>query len=299
MGNMLIYDYFSFTSKIHSPEGLIELLGLKEVTWEVVKGAHGYKDRLYYESISIHYNGGDDMGVWVEMTGQGCRAFETYGHGDYELIFDYIVHGDLHVTRLDVAYDDQKGILDIDRLCEDTIAGMYVSRFNDWQVIRGSKGSSVTHGSMSSELFIRVYDKAVERGYKDGRHWIRVELQMRRDRASSFLGLGYDLGKRFAGVLVNYLRYVEPDLDSNKWRWPLVFYWADLIGDACGLSVYEKPGVDYNILKLEDYVIRQAGNAIDTYIDICGVDKFLQDLRERKTLRNPKYEALKKKHGRK
>lgn len=300
MENLLLYDALSFTSKIHSPQDIIELLGLTACTWETVKGAHGYRERLYFSCISIHFNGTDDMGIWIEMTGQGCRAFEEYGNGDYESIFQMILYHDkeMNLTRLDVAFDDHTGILDIDQLCNDTRYGFFVSRFSDWQVIEGSKGSSITHGSMKSDVFLRIYDKAAERHLDDGSHWIRVELQLRRERAVAFASISGDIGDRFCGVLLNYVRYVDEDeLDSNKWRWSLKSYWADLVGTASRISLYVKPGTEYNIDHIENYVFRQAGNAIDTYIQIKGEDAFLDKLKKRGTHPNPKYEALKAQYG--
>lgn len=297
MPNKVIYDALSITSKIHQVVDFMEMLGLENVSWQNVKGAHGYQDRLYYESISIHYNGTEDMGIWLEMMGQGCRAFETYGNGNYELIFDEVFNnpGDMKITRLDVAYDDQTGILDLETLCTDTRSGNYISRFNDWQVIEGSKGNSINHGSMKSDVFIRIYDKAKERGYTDGRHWIRVEMQLRRERAMSFAKYPGDIGAKYSGVLRNYVRYVLPDGDDqNKWRWPEQVYWSRFLGDASAIKIYEKPGTEYNLFQLETYVFRQAGNAINTYIEICGQDDFFDKLKNRGTSQNPKYEALKK-----
>ena len=82
----MLIDWVSITSKIHSPANFIDLLGLRDVTWETVHGAHGYRDRLYWGCISIHFNGRDDMGIWLEMSGQGCRNFESFGTGDYEAL---------------------------------------------------------------------------------------------------------------------------------------------------------------------------------------------------------------------
>jgi phage replication initiation protein len=297
MENKVIYDALSITSKIHQVVDFIELLGLKDVTWKTVKGAHGYQDRLYFEAISIHFNGAEDMGIWLEMMGQGCRAFETYGNGNYELLFDEVFNnpGDMKITRLDVAYDDHDGFLDIDVMCQDTREQKYVSRFTEWQVIEGSKGNSILHGSMKSDVFIRIYDKARERGFNDGRHWIRAEMQLRRDRAMSFARYSGDIGKRYSGVLRNYLRYVQPsEEDENKWRWPEAEYWSAFLGDAAAISIYEKPGAEYNIFCLENYVFKQAGNAIDAYIDICGTDDFFEKLRTRGTAPNEKYEELKR-----
>lgn len=107
MSNKIIYDWVSITSKIHSPDGFIRMLGLDNpgISWELMKGAHGYRDRLYWERISIHFNGRDDMGIWLEMSGQGCRAFESFGSGDYESLFAEVsaAGDDMHITRLDVA----------------------------------------------------------------------------------------------------------------------------------------------------------------------------------------------------
>lgn len=293
--NIVIYDWVSITSKIHTPEQIVSLLGMEDVTWETIKGAHGYKDRLYYNCISIHYNGSPEMGVWLELSGQGCRCFETIGHGDYEWLLGYVLDhpDDMNITRLDIAYDDHSGILDINQITQDTLSVEYVSKANSWECVQSSKGMSVVIGSRQSPVLIRIYDKARERGLTDGTHWIRVELQLRDDRAKEFAKLRCAVGEAFAGVVLNYLRYVDPDDDdSNKWRWPLKDYWADMIGDACKISIFTKPGTEYNVLHCENFVFNQAGNAIDALLQIYDVDTFLKKLQERKARPNPKYKEM-------
>ena len=301
MGNKVIYDWVNITSKIHSPDGLIRLLGLDKegISWEQVKGAHGYCDRLYWEKISIHYNGRDDMGIWLEMSGQGCRVFESFGTGDYESLFQEVFDnpGDMHVTRLDVAFDDLDGLLDMETVCSDARAGEYVSRFRTGLAAYGlgdATDKSSTFGSRSSEALVRIYDKAVERGFTDGRHWVRVELQLRRERAATFLQRPEPIGERFAGVLANYLRFIdEPGgFDTNRWRWPVKSYWSKLLDGAGRIRLYEKPGADYNMINLENFVFQQAGGAIYTYLECYGVEKFLEGLRHRGTQLNPKYKSL-------
>lgn len=115
--NIVLFDWLSFTTKIHSVSDVIDIIGMGSVPWETIKGAHGYKERLYFNGVNIFFNGRDDMGVWCEMSGQGCRAFESIGSGDYEYIFGLVKYGDLHITRLDVAFDDHTGLLDIGRIC--------------------------------------------------------------------------------------------------------------------------------------------------------------------------------------
>lgn len=295
MENFVIYDWVSITSKIHTPEQIIALLGMEQVSWDIIKGAHGYKDRLYLNCISIHYNGSKDMGVWLEMSGQGCRAFETVGHGDFDFLFRLVSEhpGQMKLTRLDVAFDDHTGLLNMQDLINDTLRGNYVAKANSWEVIQSSKGTSVIIGSRQSPVLIRIYDKAAERNVVDGSHWIRVELQLRDDRCLQFVNLEYEIGERFAGVILNYLRYVVPDeMDSNKWRWPLTDYWSDLIGEACRISIYTKPGIEYNVFRCEKFVFNQSGNAIDALLQIYDVDTFLKKLRERRVSPNPKYTQM-------
>lgn len=145
-----------------------------------------------------------------------------------------------------------------------------------------------------SEILVRIYDKAMERGYTDGRHWIRVELQLRRERAAAFLQRTEPIGERFAGVLANYLRFIdEPNgFDSNRWRWPMKPYWEKLLDGASRIRLYEKPGSDYNMINLENFVFKQAGNAIYTYLETHTMEQFLEGLRSRGTQLSPKYKSL-------
>ena len=78
-------------------------------------------------------------------------------------------------------------------------------------------------GTRSSLILLRIYDKVQERGFKDGRHWIRVELQLKDERALAFIQRTEPIGERWTGVLANYLRFVdEPNgFDTNRWRWPI------------------------------------------------------------------------------
>lgn len=302
--NCVLYDWVSITSKISSPQNFIELLGLQDVTWETVAGARGYRDRLYWNHISIHYNGREDMGVWLEMSGQGCRAFESYGTGDYEALFDEVREnpGEMNLTRLDVAFDDHEGLLDIWELERDTRDLLFVSKFRRtmlewlWDMETEIGAVSIYHGRKVSEVMIRIYDKAAERGFTDGRHWVRVELQLRQERALAFVDEPGTIGGKFAGVIRNYVRYVEKSDDSNKWRWPMKVYWERFLGGASAIRLYDKPGVEYNLHNLEQFVYQQAGGAVATLMEIVGEDEFRRGIQQRGTQLNPKYRALLDEH---
>lgn len=168
--NIVLYDWLSFTSKNHTPEQLIEALGLTHCPWLDTKGAHGYRDRKYFSCISVHYNGREDMGVWVELSGQGCRTFESLSAKSWDDLFQWITVQQLKITRLDVAFDDHTGVLDIDQIVEDTRRKHYVSRSDYWETVLSSKGSTVQIGSPQSKVLVRIYDKAAERHCEPGTH---------------------------------------------------------------------------------------------------------------------------------
>ena len=169
--NVILFDWLSFTSKKHTPEQLIEALGLSHCPFALLdKGLNGYKSRLYYDHISICYDGNDDMGVNVTMSGQGCRVFEEHStlKNPWFDIFHFIFKNNLNIARLDVAYDDHTGVLDIKRVCSDVYNHLYISPFRTHQVTSSFshdiEGLSAVIGSMKSMLLVRIYDKAAERG---------------------------------------------------------------------------------------------------------------------------------------
>lgn len=300
--NKILIDWLSFTSKIHSPQSVIHLLGLTGCKFTETYGMQGYQDRLIFDGISIHYNSHRNEGVWVEMSGQGCRAFETYcNYNDgFLYLFEYFKEysDEYHITRLDVAYDDFQGIIPIKSFSRDILNKNYVSRFRDDSMTvtcsSGRVGYTIDCGSRKSEIKFRIYDKSYERGYRDEDHftWNRFEIQMRNDRALNFIKLldSENLGEIFCGVIINYLRIVKPDKnDSNKRRWNMKKWFNDFIGYAERISLFTKCDEEYNLAKCEDFVYGHCGNALDTLITIKGIDKVVEELGQRKPERSQKY----------
>lgn len=303
--NYVIYDYLTFTSKIHSLTDIIDLLGLQNVQFENLKGFYRYQDRLFYDGISIHYNGTEDMGICVEMSGKGCRTWEKYGNSDYDGLFSEIIANynddsekrQMNLTRLDVAYDDFTKVLDLPLLCRETQNKNFVSRFKDWEVIYGNKGIAVNHGSNKSNVYVRIYDKRLEQKVeKKIEHWVRCELQIRHECAIGFIMLKDTIQKKYFDVLNNYLRYiVSSGNDTNASMLDTAPYWLNFLQSAESKSIFHKPADNYSFDKLYSFVNNQLSGAISTYIDIVGVEQFLTDInRSRKGKKlNSKYKTLK------
>ena len=299
--NRIIYDWLSFTTRRHSVIELINMLKLTDCPFEMVRGSKGFMWRQYFGGISIHFNENELKSsgdfIWLEMSGQGCRSFESYGSGDYEQLFE-LVRSDpenIHITRLDIAFDDMTGVFNIDEICDVVRSEHFVSRMNKYQSIYSNAGNAVYFGSKKSNVFIRIYDKASERGY-DGEkfHWVRLELQLKDVNAKGFVDkLQYqDLRDLYLGVLKNYISFRIPTDDSNKRRWPEAQWWKDFIDDAVRVSVWSKPGVDYNLSACERYVFTQPIGSIKTLIEIFGKEAFLEMVRKAPSPKNPKYKQL-------
>lgn len=303
--NVFLIDWLTFVAHGDSVDYLKWLLGLDSasIPWETTeKFRNGYPVQSYWNGITFSYGADNekyysdpskarhDMGVCVNLSGTGCRAFESYGHGDWFRLFSYLLrdissevvndlydrtcghkpHKSYNVTRLDLAYDDHIGLLSMERLESDVRLRNYVSRAKYAEIVWSDdqnedlQGMTVQVGSDKSDVKIRIYDKAAERGFHD-RHWIRCEVQLRRDRAFEAVRQLFDtrhIGRCVSGILRNYLTFRIESQDSNKSRWPIADYWDKVLLDMDKISLWVSPGEEYNFSNTEHWLVKQYGQAI-------------------------------------
>lgn len=127
--NKILIDWFAYSAQTPSKSEFEEvkkaeenllLFELKEcmgldnefVVFQELPGMYFYKSRHAFNGISFLFDGmREDMGVCCQMSGKGCRTFETFGNGDYESLFNRCVHySGMNISRIDIAYDDFEGI---------------------------------------------------------------------------------------------------------------------------------------------------------------------------------------------
>lgn len=295
--NVFLIDWLTFVAHGDSVDYIKWLLGLdsSQIPWEEEeKFRNGYPLQCYWNGITISY-GADlekyykdpgkvryDMGICVNFSGTGCRAFESYGHGDWFRLLGYLFrdtsdpaahqngYKSYNVTRVDLAYDDHIGLLNMSRMELDTRDRNYVSPSKYSEIIWSDnqeddiQGMTIQIGSDKSDVKIRIYDKAAERKYKD-RHWIRVEIQLRSERALVAARLLLEekhIGRTASGILRNYLTFREPSQDQNKSRWSIADYWDKVLMDMEKISLWISPGEPYNFGKTEHWLVKQYGQAI-------------------------------------
>lgn len=323
MENKILFDWLSFTCKTKRVDingvliekiderNLVELLGLVDVPWEELPCVKGFKNRMFFDGISIHYNSDVYDYMWVEMSGQGCRVFESLStHKSYSYMFKFFLsNSDIAtITRLDVAYDDFIGLLDIYAIADDVVPDIkdtsrynFVSPCRSHSVTVSDRGVCVNIGSSRSEIMFRIYDKAAERNKKDSiSHWVRCEIQLRRFRAYEFIRVleeeNETVDNLYFLVLNNYLRFVKPGDDSNKSRWDLADHWVAFATSVTleSKSLYVKPGVEYNLAKLDNFVENMSGGAVFTYLKCHGINRLVETLYDKftKAKLNPKYKRL-------
>ncbi|MBQ9673195.1 MAG: replication initiation factor domain-containing protein [Ruminococcus sp.] len=307
--NKILIDWFSFTTSMCSPANIIELLGMQGCPFQESYGFYGWTKSLFFSNIRIMFGGDVHEGlVMLEMSGQGCRTFETLGHGDFNNLFRFCLDNkdEVKITRIDVAFDDFTGLLDLDNIVEDTLKCNFISRFRAKAKVEitinpdGSLARSVTHGKRSSSVMVRIYDKAAERNRSDEvPHWVRCELQLRQERAQEFVRLLIEenemIDNLYFAVLNHYLRYVTiSDTDSNKWRADIAEHWLDFFNyvDTIKHSLYVQPGMDYNAAKLKQTYGEHFAGGIYTYIQLWGINALVEDVEKSKHKLNPKYRML-------
>jgi len=265
-----IFDWIEFT--IHDLDELEVISQVLKINpgnfMELPKGRYGYKKQLAYGHISVLFNGAEDMGIHVILSGKGCREYEA----DSTLLelLDRIMLHDGKCTRIDMAMDDKSGkIIPFEEIKKAVKAGTISSRWktsteyvkrklNDGEII----GHTINIGSRKSKMFLRIYDKALEQGQDTP--WVRIEIEIRDERAQTLQNILLfedQIGQVYAKIINNYIRFLEPTDDSNRSRWPTAAWWSNLIGEIGKTSLTRKPE-DRTVEDVRSWVKQQVGPSL-------------------------------------
>lgn len=323
LDNVFLIDWLTVTFHGVQTWDVQEILGMKDVLWTLsTKFIDGYPLDLYFGNIHIRHGAENpiyyddpkkarhDMGISLLMSGQGCREFESWSKKTWQdLITDIfrcggVLGARMKITRLDLAYDDRSGLLNIWRMRRDVEDRNYISKSTKAMIIWSDDQETDIHGltleigSKKSPVLIRIYDKAAERGYRHERHWIRVELQLRQDRAMEAMKLLYQresIGMVASGIVRNYCMFVTPTSDSNRARWPIAEYWQRVLEGFEKLRVWSAPGEEYNFSKTENQLVHQYGQVFQVIYQLSeggNLDAFFARCCEAHGELKPKYKQV-------
>ena len=324
--NVFLIDWITVVFHGVSVSFIQALLNLNDpsVPWETEQAfRNGYPCRTTYRNITILWGADDerfyksdanksasekvrtDMGICLDISGKGCREFEGIQGNDWLKFLHDICDRDFKttITRLDLAYDDHIGTLDLYRIAQDVRDRNYTSPSKKSMIIwsddqkHNVQGLTVSVGSKSSDVLIRIYDKAAEREFGNELHWVRCEIQLRHDRCiaavAEILKLQH-VGRTACGILRNYLLFREPQSgDTNRSRWPVADYWDKVLLDMQRVRLWISPGEPYNFSKTELHLIKQYGQALITVQAINGsLGAFLDACRRAYPILNKKYQSV-------
>lgn len=295
-GLRVLVDWVAVTVKSLSPEELISVMGLDRQDFvELDYGYSGYRRSLCCGNIRIFFDGREDMGIHLQMSGQGCREYEgKEGFRGWQVFFLCLLDLGGKFTRLDLAIDDFRGYFTLDMIYQKASMGQVASRFKNavryekLDLLDGSKkGYTLYFGHETSRIRIRFYDKYLECLAKgeilEGiDFWNRTELELRKERAckaAEMLAFTEDGGKVVMGVLKQYLRFLVPGKDSNKSRWKTEPFWERFLGDVEGVRLAEDPQ-ERTIEKVVSWIDRQVAPSLLMVAEAESVE-FLVELIQR------------------
>ena len=255
---------------------------------ELERGGMGYKKRLQYGHITIFYDGSENMGTHVEMSGQGCREFETSGHSWLDLIA--IVELDKgKLTRLDIAIDTVDDSLRLTQINYALRQGNIRTQFTKTRTTESAditsdglanKSRTRYFGSGTSRVMFRIYDKAAQMCLQDTK-WLRFELQLRDDRATVAAGellRRQDLGFVAAGIINQYISFIKRD-DSNKSRCTLQDWWFNWLSHTEKLKITTAKAIKL-ISQVQEYIKKQYAPTLAMIKKAVGVADFADFLKD-------------------
>lgn len=243
--NKIIIDWLQFT--LLRDDGLqvvFRILRLNPSDFERLdKGGLGYKDQLINNNVRIYFNGNLGMGINTSISGQGCRFMESQGIDLWSLVFRLAQSAKINITRLDLALDTSIKLIDKIRASIDK--KKYISKSRSISYIcKSGKDSTRTEtiyiGSRSSDLMIRIYDKAVEQGIEDI-NWERWEIVLKKDKIREAIPLlKKDISQTFRDILYTYFRPIQK-IESNKSRSKVESWYMKFLGQVEKVSLYREP----------------------------------------------------------
>lgn len=243
--NKIIVDWLQFTLlRDDGLEIVFRILRLNPADFEKLdKGGLGYKDQLINNNVRIYFNGSLGMGINTSISGKGCRYMESQGIDLWSLVFRLSRSGRINITRLDLALDTDIKL--IDRLRKNIDSKRYISKSRSISYIcKSGKESTRTEtiyiGSRSSDLMIRIYDKAVEQGTEEI-DWERWEIVLKKEKIIEAIPLlKKGISQTFRNILYTYFRPLKK-IESNKSRSKVESWYLKFLGKVEKISLYRDP----------------------------------------------------------
>jgi len=239
----------------------------------------------YGNMIFILYDGfGENNAgtIHINIKGKACNFL----HLDFDRIRNFIFANGCNVTELHLANDDKNEILSFDRIKKAFEQETYTSplKWADYQKSRGGKAKSRSLIFGKKPVRVVFYEKGEYEGVTFP--WLRVELQLRDEKAQSALmhwHEGQNLGEVSKGLLKAMLDFKsDREKDTNMSRRSTAAFWTRFLGDVGKRRWHKKT----KLVEPKD-----SGNQLKRFASMCEnrikehgiavIDDIWQGLREK------------------
>ena len=267
-------------------EALLELLGLDSlglvIEWRS-GGFRGWQASAEIAPGGVLAWGGQGGTAHLDLTGGALGHLRALGLDVFGWL-RYVLEQGVRVGRVDIAADDEAGLVTRERVIDAVSAGDYVTHsrsVSEHRALVGDRGWTVYFGRRTSPTFVRIYDKAAEQGL-DGVSWTRVEAEFKRERAHAVIVewclSGWSVASAL-GLLRGALDFRRDDGTVTKSRWDLLDWWGAFLGAVDLLRV--RVG---SITRSLDDVARWLFHSVSSALAACEAafgDVFMRHLMSR------------------
>ena len=294
----ILVDYFCFTvsvsefqehdeteeKAVYLPQRIEKKFYLSGLEFQDRRGMYGYAYARWYDGIVYAYGSSDT--IYIQMSGTGCRTWETSPSGPnvgkVDTLLAILPTLRWHISRLDNCLRYLRQAEAENRTSLHPRRAAYLPAGKTFLIQEGSAemdghlgSSSQTSGCASTTRRWSVGSRAAWTPEKIPKDWVRCEFQLRNDAAASFIRSWQSngsIGLTFMGIMKNQLLYVSQYDGKNRDRATVTPWWARLLGDAEQIRMAYDAGKDYNFDSLKRYIFHQAGSSIKAYLAIMDGD---------------------------
>ncbi|MBO0422295.1 replication initiation factor domain-containing protein [Enterococcus plantarum] len=262
----LLFDYVRIRFPTTNVQRIIEVILRIDSDYMLHEdyAFYGYQEHYRFGDIVVMISYDETKGVLLELKGKGCRQFESFLLAQHRNWFDFFrecLKEQCVFKRIDLAINDKVGILDIPVLARKCKEEECISVFRTFKNYRSGElvhrdekqgmGNTLYIGSLKSEVYFCIYEKAYEQYVKndiaieEAEVKNRFEIRLKNERATHAINdlLTYGDAEKTAFDIINrYIRFVDKEETKRRSSWETSEEWAWFIGkDRGALRLTTKP----------------------------------------------------------
>lgn len=279
----MLFDYVRIRFPTQDIKHVIEDVLKLNMTYMVHEdfGFYSYTEHYHIGDIFLLTSPDPEKGVLLELKGQGCRQMESYllaqERSWYDFFMEAFIEGAV-MKRLDLAINDHMGILDIPELAQKCKEQECISVFRSFKEYRSgelahtheqnkaSMGHTLYIGSLKSEIYFCIYEKAYEQYVKLGVPLEealiknRFEIRLKNDRAYYAvrdLLTYYDAEQTAFSIIHRYMRFVDKEVNKNRREWKTNDRWNWFMGSGRSPLTLTTNPEPYTLNRTLNWIARQ------------------------------------------